>query len=128
MDSHLRYIYHLLRVTGDLEEQGDILHYMTEQYGLSFKVYMSPAASDGGPGGTGRHPPLYDRAVRTLLQGVWMLGRTSGKILPISVCLASNLVQIYPNFERVFFSSWVLVALLLEKELIPENFEDLEPI
>jgi hypothetical protein len=28
----------LLRVTGDLEEQGDILHYMTEQYGLSFKV------------------------------------------------------------------------------------------
>jgi hypothetical protein len=30
----------LLRVTGDLEEQGDILHYMTEQYGLSFKVWM----------------------------------------------------------------------------------------
>ncbi len=26
-------------MTGDLEEQGDILHYMTEQYGLSFKVY-----------------------------------------------------------------------------------------
>ncbi len=53
-------------MTWDLEEQGDILHYMTEQYGLSFKVGISPAASDGGPGGTGRHPPLYDRAVRPL--------------------------------------------------------------
>ena len=25
-------------MTGDLEEQGDILHYMAEQYGLPFKV------------------------------------------------------------------------------------------
>lgn len=31
----------LLRVTGDLEEQGDILHYMTEQYGLSFKITVT---------------------------------------------------------------------------------------
>jgi hypothetical protein len=31
----------LLRVTGDLEEQGDILHYMAEQYGLAFKVLYS---------------------------------------------------------------------------------------
>jgi len=62
----------LLRVTGDLEEQGDILHYMTEQYGLSFKVCISPAASDGRPGGTGRHPPLYDGAVRPLIQGMYI--------------------------------------------------------
>jgi len=35
----------LLRVTGDLEEQGDILHYMTDQYGLSFKVYLQAPTS-----------------------------------------------------------------------------------